>query len=95
MGIYCEDIGIEFRREKCATLLIKDGKRHIREEIELPNEEKIRSLGKRKSTEYLGILEADAIKHEEVKEKIEYLTKTRKLLATKLYIRNLIRVINT
>ena len=46
---------------------------------------------------YLGILEADTIKQVEMKGKIkkEYLRRTRKLLETKLFSRNLIKGINT
>ena len=45
----------------------------------------------------LGILEADTIKQQEMKEKIkkEYLRRARKLLETKLYSRNLVKGINT
>ena len=41
------------------------------EEIELPNQEKIRTLGEREANEYLGILEADTIKRAEIIEKIK------------------------
>ena len=41
------------------------------EGIELRNQEKIRTLGKKKTCKYLGLLEADTIKHAEMKEKIE------------------------
>ena len=53
--------------------------------MELPNQEKIRTLGEKQTYKYLGILEADTIKQEEMKEKIktEYLRTTRKLLETK------------
>ena len=46
---------------------------------------------------YKGILKADTIKQEEMKEKIkkEYFRRTKKLLETKLYSRNLIKGINT
>ena len=45
----------------------------------------------------MGILEANMIKQEEMKEKSkkEYLRRIRKLLKTKLYNRNLIKGINT
>ena len=43
----------------------------------------------------MGILEADTIKQEHMKEKKYYLRRTRKLLETKLYSRNLIKRINT
>ena len=39
--IYSQDIGMEFGIEKCATLVMKSGKRHTTDGIELPNQEKI------------------------------------------------------
>ena len=65
--------------------------------IELPNQDKIRTLGGKEMYKYLGILEADTIKQVEMKEKIKkkYLWRTRKLLKTKLCYRNLIEGINT
>ena len=61
--------------------------------MELPNVDKIRTLGEK----YLGIVEADTIKQVEMKDKIrkEYLRRTRKLLKTKLSCRNVIEGINT
>ena len=52
---------------------------------------------RKRTNKYLGILEADTIKLVEMKEKIkkEYLRRTRKLLETKLYSRNLVKGINT
>ena len=66
------------------------------EGIELPNQEKIRTLGEKETNKYLGILEADTIKQAEMKEKIkkEYLKRTRKLLESKLHSKNLIKGIN-
>ena len=65
--------------------------------IELPNHDKIRTLGENETYKYLGILEADTIKQVQMKDKIrkEYLRRTRKLLETKLSRRNLIKGINT
>ena len=65
--------------------------------MELPNQDKIRTLGEKETYKYLGILEADTIKQKEMKEKIkkEYLRRTRKLLEIKQYSRNLIKGINT
>ena len=40
-----------------------------REGIELPNQKKIRTLGKKQTYKYLQILEADSIKQVEIKEK--------------------------
>ena len=50
-----------------------------------------------KTYKYLGIFETDTIKQVEMKEKFmkEYLIRTRKLLETKLYCRNLVQEQNT
>ena len=65
--------------------------------MELPNQDKIKTLTENKTYKYLGILEAYTIKQVEMKDKIqkEYLRRTRKLLETKLSSRNLIKGINT
>ncbi len=54
-------------------------KQKMTERIELPNQEKIRTLGEKETYKYLGILEADTIEQVEMKEKIkkEYPRKTR------------------
>ena len=95
--IYSQDIGMEFSMGKFALLVMKSGKRHITDGMELPNQDKIRTRGENETHKYLGILEADTIKQEEIKDKIrkEYPRRTRKLLETKLYSRNLIKGINT
>ena len=71
-------------------------KRQITEEIEPPNQERIKAHGEKENFKYLGILEPDTIKQEKMKEKIlkEYLRQTRKHLETKMCIRNLIKGIN-
>ena len=76
---------------------MKSGKRHRTDKMELPNEDKIRSLAENKTYKYLGILEADTVKQVQMKDKIqkEHLRRTRKLLETKLSRRNLIKRINT
>ena len=65
--------------------------------MEVPNQEKIWTHGEKETYKYLGILEADTTKQVEMKEKIqkEYLRRTKKLLRTKLYSRNLIKGVNT
>ena len=95
--IYIRDIGMEFVIKKCAMLVMKSGKRYLTGGIELPNQDKIKTLEGNETYKYLGILEADTIKLVEMKEKIqrEYLRGTRKLLETKLNSRNLIKRINT
>ena len=76
--------------------LLKSGKWHLTEGIELPNQDKIRTLAENETYRDLGILEADTIKHVEMKDKIlkEYLRRTRKLHKSKLSSRNLIKGIN-
>ena len=84
--IYCQDIGMEFGIEKCAMLVMKSGKRHLTDGMELLNQDKIRMLGENETYKYLGILEVDTIKQVQMKDKIqkEYLKRSRKLLETKL-----------
>ena len=95
--IYSQDIGMEFGIEKCAMLVMKNGKWHLTDGMELPNQDKIRTLGEKETHKYLCILEANTIKQVEMKEKIkkEYFRRIRKLLKTKLSSRNLIKGINT
>ena len=52
---------MEFGIEKCALLVMKSGKRHRTDGIELPNQDKIRTLGESETYKYLGIFEADTI----------------------------------
>ena len=66
---------------------MKNDKRHLRDEMILPYQGKIRNFGENETYKYLGILETDAIKQVNMKE-------TRKLLETKLKSRNLIKEIN-
>ena len=95
--IYSQDKGMEFGIEKCAMFVRKSGKRHMTNGMELPNHDKIRTLGEEETYKYLGILEADTIKQVETKDKIlkEYLKRTRKVLEPKFSNRNLIKGINT
>ena len=88
---------MEFGIGKCAMLVMKSGKRHMTEGMELPNQEKIRTPGKYETYKYLGILEAVTIKQVEMKDKIqkEYLRRPRKIHETKLSSNNLIKGINT
>ena len=88
---------MEFGIKKSALLVMKSVKRHLTDGIELPNQDKIRTLAENETYKYLGILEADTTKQVEMKNKIqkEYLRRTRKLLEKKLSSRNLIKGINT
>ena len=63
-------------------LVMKSGKRHMTDRMELPTQDKIRTLAEKETYKFLVILEVDTTKQVEIKEKIkkEYLRKTRKLL---------------
>ena len=65
-----EDIGMEFGREKCTMLIMTIGKWHMKEGMELSNQEKIKTLGEKEKYKCLGTLEGDIIKHVEMTEKI-------------------------
>ena len=95
--IYSQDIGMKFVIEKCAMLVMKSGKRHLTDGMELPGQDKIRMLGENETYKYLGILEADTIKQVKMKDKVkkEYLRRTRNLQETKVSCINLVKVINT
>ena len=58
-----------FSHKKCAMLIIKSEKRHKTEGLELPNQDKIITFGEMETYKYLGILEADTIKHAKMKKK--------------------------
>ena len=94
---YSQDIRMEFDIEKCALLVMKSGKRHLIDGIELPYQDKIITLTENETYKHLGILESDTIKQVKMKKKIlkNYLRGTRKLLEKKLSCRNFIKGINT
>ena len=60
---------MELGIEKSAMLERKSGKQHLTDGLELPSQDKIRTLGEKKTYKYLIILEADTIKPEKMKEK--------------------------
>ena len=80
--IYIQDIGMEFGIEKCAMLVIKSGKRHLTDGMELPNQNEIKTLAENETDKYLGILEVDTIKQVEMKDNIqkEYLRRTMRII---------------
>ena len=49
-------MGIEFDIEKCAMLVIKSGKRHKTNGMELPKQDKIRTLGENETDKSLHIV---------------------------------------
>ena len=95
--IFSNNISMEFGLEKCATLTIQRGSMLQAEGINLPNNNNIRGLNLEESYKYLGILQADDIKHVQVKKKAasEYTKRARKVLKSKLNGGNSIRAINS
>ena len=75
---------MEFGMEKSAMLIMKSRKLQMIERIELPNQDKTRTLGEKETYKYLEILEADTMEQAEMKEKIpkEYRRRTKKLFKT-------------
>ena len=67
--MYNQDIGMDFGIEKCAMLEIKSDKWHLTDGLEQPSQDKIRTPGEKETNKYLGILEADTTKQQEMKEK--------------------------
>ena len=47
---------MEFDIEKCAMLVKKSGKGHLTDGMELPNQDKIRTLGEYETYKYFGFL---------------------------------------
>ena len=47
--IYRQDIGMEFGIEKWPMLVMKSGKQHMTDGMELPNQDKIRTLGEKET----------------------------------------------
>ena len=62
---------MEFGMEKCAMLVMKSGKRQLTDGMELSNKDKIKTLAENETYKYLGISEADTIKHAKIKKKIQ------------------------
>ena len=59
MRIHNQDIGMEFDIEKCAMPIMRSGKQQMTKGMELPNQERIRTLGEKEIYKNLGIVEAD------------------------------------
>ena len=94
--IFTNDIQMRFGIEKCATLLMKRGRKISGEGIELPDGQVMRDLGEQ-GYKYLGVLEASNIKMEEMKAKTskEYIRRVKLLLNSKLSGGKVIKGINT
>lgn len=94
--IFTSDIQMKFGLQKCATVVLRRGKKIEDEGISMPDGQLIEDLGA-ESYKYLGILEADRMKMEEMKEKVrkEYYKRLRKVLESKLNGGNIVKAMNT
>ena len=95
--IFSKDIGMEFGIRKCAVLIVKRGKAGACEGVVLPDAQFIRGLEEGDRYKYLGVLEADDVKHNDMKQSIskEYLRRIRKILKSKLNGGNNVSAINS
>ena len=69
--VFSNDIGMGFGVEKCAILTTKKGKMANSDEIALPNKTSMKGLKEADSYKYLGVIQADGLKHHEMKEKVK------------------------
>ena len=79
--IFSEDIKMEFRLSKCGVLIMKRGKVVKSEGIRMPDGKMMENIEEGEYI-YLGILEADGVKHEEMKDQIKkkYIRRVRNIL---------------
>ena len=69
--IFREDNGIKFWIDKGDMLMMKNMKIVKSDGIELPNEKVIKLLEERESYKYLGLLEADEVMVNKIKDKVK------------------------
>ena len=87
---------MEFGIKKCGVIIINIGKIKSTDGIELPSGEKIREI-EEGGYKYLGILEYDRVKEQEMKDKFrnKYFRRTKLILKSTLNGRNKIMALNT
>lgn len=92
---FSRDIRMEFGLDKCATLVLKDGKQVVRDGIELPDGKKIEEVDEN-GYKYLGVLEGADLMTTEMKESVrkEYFRRVKAVAKSKLYAGNLMRAVN-
>ena len=93
---FSDDIKMEFGLPKCGVLIMKRGKVIKSERISMLDGKMIKNI-EEGGYKYLGILEADGVKHEEMKDQIkeEYIRRVRNILKSKLNGGNIILAINS
>ena len=93
---FSEDIKMKFGLQRCGVLIMKRGKVVKSEGISMPDGKMMKNI-EEGGYKYLGILEADGVKHEEMKDQIkkEYMRRVRNILKSKLNGRNIILAIKS
>ena len=94
--MFSRDVSMEFGLDKCATLAITKVIVTETEDLNLPNNN-VKGLNLNEIFKYLSIIQADDIKHTQVKKKTlsEYNRRMRKILKSKLNGGNIIKAINS
>ena len=94
--VFSQDIGMGFGIKKYGVIIMNRGKVESTDVIELPSGEKIREI-EENGCKYLGILEYDRIKEQEMKYKLrnKYFRRAKLILKSKLNGRNKIMALNT
>jgi hypothetical protein len=95
--IVSEDIGMTFGLDKCAKVVMKRGKLVTGGDLVMSDGERIKEVEEGVGYKYLGILQADNIKSQDVKDQVkkEYFRRTRLVLKSQLNSGNTIRAINS
>lgn len=95
--IISEDVAMSFGLDKCASVLMMRGRLVTGGDIILSDGTRIKEIDENVGYKYLGIIQADAIKGEEVKEKVkkEYFRRSRLVLKSQLNAGNTINAINS
>ena len=96
-NIYFDDICMEIGAAKCSVLAILRGKLAEVNDITLSSGDLIAHLSPVSAYKYLGILEADSFKHQQMKDLLSkgYKRRVCKLLRLQLFSRNLFTALNT
>ena len=86
---------MEFGLDKCAALTIHKGKATHTQDLTLSNNT-MKELSLEESYKYLGVLQAENVKHRQVKKQTsaEYTNRVRKILKSKLNGKSTIQAIN-
>ena len=97
MKYFSDNIGMEFRLNKCANTTFKRGRLDNSSNIDLDVNTIIQDLNQEGTYKYLGVSEGDGVQHSQMKEKIqkEYYCRIRMVLKSELNYANKLEAINT